>query len=134
MRKNGPFVKKNFFFNSHHNTAQEIADLEKALQVRAGVEENNRKRRKIEREVIQAIVLRVHRNQGRRRRHIEERNPHQAQDQDREVQVEKFYIKSPPSTQPERAANKNRASLFVHFFLLFIKKNFFFRFHPTLIL
>ena len=57
--------------------------------MKAGVGGNNRKRRKIEREVIQVIALRALRSQGRRRKLTEERNLHQAQDQDQEVLHEK---------------------------------------------
>ena len=70
--------------------------------MRAGVEGNNQKRRKIAREAIQAIALRAPQNPERRRKHIEGRSPHLVQDQDREQVHDYIYIKS----QPERAANK----------------------------
>jgi hypothetical protein len=64
-----------------------IAGLGKAHRVRAEVVEN-RKRRKIEREAIRVIALRVPQNRGKRRRIIEERNHPQVQDQNPEVRHE----------------------------------------------
>lgn len=92
MWESWPFVKNillMFYFK-----AQEIAVSEKALQVRAEVEENNPKRRKIEREAIQVIVLKVPQNQERRRKATEERNRLQVQDQDQEVPHEKQSLKN----------------------------------------
>ena len=62
--------------------------------MRAEVEENNQKRRKIEREAIQVIALKVPQSQGRRRKATEERNHLQVQDQDLEVPHEKQSLKN----------------------------------------
>jgi hypothetical protein len=90
--------------------------------------EENQKRRKIEREVILVIALRVPQNRGKRRRLIEERNPPQARDLNQEVLHEKRKLKKSilNPTREELLNKKSRCLLVVpSIFSIFIYQTLF---------